>query len=191
LLTTRCPASSSRARRKPPVNTTDIWVSLTPIETEFCDQLAVDIQAARKASGSRHTNNRRVTPSQALAGQILGTRTECAAKTYLWMTAWHIELLAQIITNICDLEHPRILIDVKGVPFHDRQLISPAAAIKRNWAYLLVSAQEHPRYWIRGWCYGHELAAAPLQELQPERWCHALRPHELRHPSELLAICSG
>ena len=162
------------------------WVTLTPIEIEFCDQLAVDIQDVRRRSGSRHTNNRRVTPGQALAGQILGTRTECAAKTYLWMTAWHIELLQQIVTDTCDLEHPRMLIDVKGVPFHDRQLISPAAAIKPSWAYLLVSAQEHPRYWIRGWCWGRELAQTPLKELQPDRWCHALPASALRPPRELL-----
>jgi hypothetical protein len=107
------------------------------------------------------------------------------------MTTWHIEILAQITSDICDLEHPRVLIDVKGVPFHDRQLISPAAAIKRSWAYLLVSAQEHPRYCIRGWAWGRELAAAPLQELQPDRPCHALPAKALRHPQELFDYIQG
>lgn len=148
------------------------------------------MQAARKASGSRHTNNRNVSEARVLTEAIMGVRAECAGKTYLWMTTWHIEVLQQITGDICDLEHPRVLIDVKGVPRHGHQLISPPKTIKRSWAYLLVSAQEHPRYWIRGWTWGHELAAAPLKELQENRWSHALWPHELRHPQELFAILS-
>jgi hypothetical protein len=164
-----------------------VWVTLTPIEIEFCDQLGIDRNTLRTRSGSRHTNNRRVSEAQAILGHQLGTRTECAGKTYLWMTIWHIEPLADP-SKVPDLEHPRMNIDVKGVQQHHHQLISPAAALKHDWAYLLVSAQEHPRYWIRGWCRGHDLAAAPVRELQPGRPCHAFLPGALLPPQQLLEI---
>jgi hypothetical protein len=170
------------------------WVTLTPIEIEFCDWLGLERNRTRNATGSKHTNNRKVTPAQEIAGHILGTRTECAGKTFFWQTRWHIELLsAAQARDRPDLGHPRRDIDVKGVPFHNRQLISPAAAIKPAWAYLLVSAQEHPRYWLRGWCMGEELARAPLKELQPKRWCHAIEPYSpvLREPQELFDYLQG
>ena len=170
-----------------------IWVTLTPIEIEFCDQLAIDILAMRRLTGSQHTNNRRVSPARELAEGQIGTRCECAGKTYLWQTAWHIEIVQKAgeLANLPDLEHPRAKIDVKGVPFHDRQLISPAKAIKPDWFYLLISAQEHPRYWLRGWCKGEALAQAPLKELQPNRWCHAILPGALLHPQELFNHLQG
>jgi hypothetical protein len=165
------------------------WVTLTPIEIEFCDWLGIERNRIRNATGSKHTNNRKVTPAEELAGHILGTRTECAGKTFLWMTRWRIELVSDVsaLGNLPDLEHPRGNTDVKGITRHHHQLVSPAKAIKPDWFYLLISAQEHPRYWLRGWCRGEDLARAPVKQLQPRRFSHALWPNSpiLRPPQEL------
>jgi hypothetical protein len=67
-------------------------------------------------------------------------------------------------------------------------LLSPAGAIKPDWFYVLVSAQDHPRYWIRGWCRGHDLHAAPRRELQPGRLSCAFMPGALRPPQELFDL---
>jgi hypothetical protein len=161
-----------------------IRVQLTPIEVEFCDWLGAARHALRRRRGSVHTNNRRVSAAAAIAGDQLGARTECAGKTYLWMTTWNIELLDDL-TDVPDLTHPRAKIDVKGITSHQHALISPAAAIKPDWVYLLISAQEHPRYLICGWCRGATLAQAPLRELQPRRPCHVIASRSLRDPVEL------
>ena len=167
----------------------ETWVTLTPIEIEFCDWLGLERNRARNATGSKHTNNRRITEAGAIAGHILGTRTECAAKTYFYMTTWHIEILSDVskLGDLPDLSHQRGNFDIKGVLQHSHQLLSPAAAIKPDWFYVLVSALDHPRYWIRGWCRGHDLAAAPLKQLQPRRFSHAIEPGSpiLRPPQEL------
>jgi len=165
----------------------ETWVTLTPIEIEFCDWLGVERNRARNATGSKHTNNRQITEAGAIAGHILGTRTECAAKTYFYMTTWHIEILSDVnkLGSLPDLSHQRGNIDVKGVLQHSHQLLSPAAAIKPDWFYVLVSTLDHPRYWIRGWCRGHDLAAAPVRELQPGRLSRAFMPDALWPPQEL------
>jgi hypothetical protein len=72
-------------------------------------------------------------------------------------------------------------VDVKGVPYDSYRLIVPVHAFNKDFAYLLVSWQHHPTYWIKGWLWGLELLqdGAP-QQLQPGRPCYvgvrALRP---------------
>jgi hypothetical protein len=166
-----------------------IQVQLTPIEVEFCDWLGAARQAKRERAGSVHRNNRRVTDAEALAGHRLGVRTECAGKTYLWMTTWHIELLDDV-ADVPDLEHPRAKIDVKGITLHSHGLISPSASIHPDWVYLLISAQEHPRYLICGWCRGSVLAEAPVRELRARRPCRVIDRGSplLRDPVELYGM---
>jgi hypothetical protein len=169
------------------------WVTLTGIEIEFCDWLGLNKHSDSRESGFVHTNNRNVSLAAAVADDQLGARCECAGKTYLWMTRWHNELIRDPVAIAArpDLEHPRALIDVKGVPLHRLNLICPPGKVKLDWLYLLVSAQEHPRYWIRGWCRGETLEAAPLKTLVKGRPCHVIAPEALRAPEELRRILLG
>jgi hypothetical protein len=169
-----------------------VRITLPEERIKFSDERGIARYMKRRQRGSVHTNNRNVSEAKAIEEEKLGMRTECAGHIYLPMTVWHNEILDDP-TQVADLEHPSLKIDVKGIPYHLRSLISPVGAVKLDWAYLLISAEDHPTYWLCGWCMGDVLASAPVEPLQPKRPCHVIKQGSslLREPSELLELLGG
>jgi hypothetical protein len=171
------------------------WVILTAIEAEFCEWMGKERYWLRRKTDSKHTNNWSGTDADGIANDIMGLSGECAGKTFLWMTLWRnaLEKDTTKLFDLPDLEHPLALIDVKTIPTLGRQLIAPPGKVKNNWVYLLVSAEEKPRYLIIGWCWGSVLAAAPVKPLQAGRPCHQIRSDSplLRDPLELRSALQG
>jgi hypothetical protein len=90
-----------------------------------------------------------------LAEDLLGARCERAGWVFFPWLEWHSE----IVRDVSELPDLGNFIDVKGVRLDRHQLLVPVTSIKPHWAYLLVSAQNHPYYWIAGWKWGDELIA--------------------------------
>ena len=92
-----------------------------------------------------------------LAKHIRGCRAERAGKVLLDPIEWH-KFKTGSLRNLADLGD---FVDVKAVdrtfPKQDHALIVPIYQLKRDWAYLLVGAEEHPYYWMVGWLWGQEI----------------------------------
>jgi hypothetical protein len=87
-----------------------------------------------------------------LPRHILGARTERAAKIIFEPIVWNKGL-----DGAGDMPDLGDFIDVKGVTSDDHCLLVWQGGVKPQWAYLLVSAEQHPYYWMAGWLWGHEV----------------------------------
>jgi hypothetical protein len=47
-------------------------------------------------------------------------------------------------------------VDVKGARLDRHSLLCPVHRLKKEFAYLLVSAERHPIYWLAGWAWGSD-----------------------------------
>jgi hypothetical protein len=98
---------------------------------------------------------RKATKEEQLNAHILGARCERAALVFFPGMTWH-----RHFTDFIGKPDLGSFIDVKGVGEDRRRLLSPNHNIKRDFAYLLVSAENHPYYWMAGWLWGSELIKA-------------------------------
>lgn len=127
-----------------------VWLDLKPEHIEFSDNLAMRRHVAAFKNNRPGKNGAPTTGVAAEAFNIMGARCECAA--YLWAkpVKWHS--FGESVRDLPDLDY---FIDVKGVAQTRHSLI-----VQRHdsaeWAYLLVSSQEHPRYHLIGWMWGRE-----------------------------------
>jgi len=137
----------------------------------------------------RDVNNLIVDELAALALHILGCRTELAGQGFLPSARWLPleDIRGGDEKKLPDLVLPSGLsIDVKGSELDRHRLIAPVNSLVEKYAYLFITAEQHPRYMIHGWLWGDELLRCPVRELLPRRPCYvADRP--LRDPRELLA----
>jgi hypothetical protein len=125
-------------------------ITLKTLHIDYADRAANRRQRAAVERERHAKNGAPEDYSAALALHLRGTRTEAAGKLYLNPVTWHA--FKDSIHNLPDLED---WIDVKGVPY-DRDSLIVQKDDPEHWAYLLVSAQNHPQYKIIGWCWGHE-----------------------------------
>ena len=94
-----------------------------------------------------------------------GARCERAAWIFFPELPWN-----RLIIEDADLGD---FIDVKSIRFDWHELLVKKHKIKPEWAYLLVSAENHPYYWLAGWQWGSYLIAhAPTKHARPP--CYAL-----------------
>jgi hypothetical protein len=115
---------------------------------------------------------------------VMGARCERAAKICFEPIVWHKFVADHELGNVPDLGD---FIDVKGTNYAEPWLKVPAHKIKNHWAYLCVSAADHPYYWIAGWLWGHELAQQ--QHLKfPERPAFSVEVAQLHKPYLLQQI---
>lgn len=141
------------------------------------DQVAV----GRAESYTNLPSRRPDTP----AINITGARCERAAKICFDPIEWHKILNdGDDMMNIPDLGD---FIDVKGTQYAEPWLKVPAYKIKKHWAYLCVSAADHPYYWIAGWLWGHELAVRDNLKF-PERPAYTVEAAALHKPYLLQQI---
>lgn len=116
---------------------------------------------------------RNQTPEENLVEHVLGARCERAGWVFFPTLTWH-RFKTGAVDDTPDLGD---FIDVKGVRFDHHELLVPQAKIKRDWAYLLISAEQHPYYWLAGWMWGSSLIErAPLKHSRP---AYAMPAHAL------------
>lgn len=152
-------------------------VLLSEKQIGFADQVALGRRTRREASGSLHKNGGpQGDYALSLRRDILGARTELAAKVYLDPVRWDTGERP----GGADLED---WIDVKGVELGRHKLIVQRDAVD-DWAYLLVNAEFHPTYEIIGWAWGREAKKIPMSGPRP---AHFIGRREVifRSPQEL------
>jgi hypothetical protein len=82
-----------------------------------------------------------------------GARCERAAVPFFPHLEWHA-FKAGDTNGLADLG---TFLNVKGIEFDYHHLVVTLGELKEDWAYVLVSAQHHPWYWIAGWKWGWEI----------------------------------
>lgn len=146
------------------------------------------IACARQQLAQREgrINTRGLVTSTPKELHLLGARCELAAKIFLDPIHWNAVL--DSIHNTPDLfTEQGLKIDVKGVD-HDSKhlLIRCDEPVHRDWAYVLVSGERHPEYWLRGWIWGSDVTPDMRAEPEPGRPCYLVPHGYLRNISDLL-----
>src|SRR5271156_1824872 len=134
-----------------------IYVTLTPAMIAEADKVAH--LRMKRAIRDNLDVGRTATLEQQLADHILGARCERAGKHYYDPTKWNLGLSGAFI-HLPDLGD---FIEIKGVTEDRRGLCVPQKKIVAGWAFVLISAEQHPDYWIVGWMWGRDLAKEPLK----------------------------
>lgn len=134
-----------------------IFVTLNAEQIAFADRMANRRNAHAISVGAKHRNG--MPDAMGLKAHILGMRTEFAGALGMETKDWNC-FHEHVSKEIPDLAG---FIDVKGVRSFEHRLIIKKAEGQRNWAYLLVSAESHPRYELIKWCWGFEA-------MRPEFW---------------------
>jgi hypothetical protein len=141
---------------------------------------------------AKRTEDGKTRPTQrpnAAVIDILGARCERAAKICFEPIVWNKLPPAAAIGDVPDLGD---FIDVKGVRLDEHCLVVKIGGVKMSWAYLLVSAENHPHYWLAGWLWGHEVATDDNLERSfgpyIERPAYRIHPEQLHKPYLLQRI---
>jgi hypothetical protein len=128
------------------------WLILPDDWIAEADEVAVKRHDNARRNNRQPRNGAPDDDEAALGLSILGTRCERACKAYLDPIYWHA-FVENGITNLPDLGD---FIDAKGVPTDSRRIVLQKDD-KEDWAYVLVSAQRHPLYLLKGWAWGNEI----------------------------------
>lgn len=143
--------------------------------------------AARTAYGRAHRRSW-IAEEIREAEDILGCRCERAGKVFFPWLEWH-SYREGPVDDLADLGD---LIDVKGVRLDRHELLVKVSRIKEGWAYLLVSAENAPFYWIAGWRWGWELKElGVMKHSRPRCYAWPWELGDLRPVRELQAITRG
>lgn len=143
-----------------------LYFRLSDAMIREADEAALKRQIDSK--GRKPGNNLVATWEEQLALNIAGCRCERACKGVLEPIVWHAFKTGNL-DNLPDLSD---FIDVKGVRQDNHRLIvqkKKEVPVRPSWAYVLVSAENHPYYWIVGWAWGAEVLTFNVKELQPGR----------------------
>jgi hypothetical protein len=156
-----------------------IYVKLSPAMIAEADEAARMRQDNAVEELRTPGNNLRAGDGD-LALNVLGCRCERAAKVAFEPIEWH-KFKRGRLDDLADLGD---FIDVKGVDKDERRLLVPRGRLHVDWAYLLVSAENFPYYWIAGWMWGSEL----VPHLESSFGPYVQRPaylagHDLLHPT--------
>lgn len=156
-------------------------ITLRHDQIAFADHVARQRQDWHAKNGTPGKYGATNDPAEALRLHIRGCRGEAAAKLYLNPVVWH----AYYEGDTRDVPDLGSFIDVKAVEKDWHRLLVHHDDCA-SWAYLLVSAQEHPTYRMMGWLWGHEIQKPELWgELQAGRPCYMQTPNKLRTPDTL------
>jgi hypothetical protein len=182
------------------------------VYVQLNDAMIAEADARTAAIMAFHT--KRGTPNPYLfagwdqTGQhLLGCRCERAAAPML-------EPLKKTPVNIEDWHNTPDFgdfVDVKGVRLDRHSLMCPVHRLRKEFAYLLVSAEQHPIYWLAGWAWGSDFVGKtnhggeawtiriddpllrPIETLCQEIERRTARPHltVVRTDSHRCAQCLG
>jgi hypothetical protein len=146
------------------------------------------IRQAEKAATDRRAYARSIGRTESIPDSVdkasedlRGALCERAAWVFFPSLEWH----AFKTGPLDELPDIGSFIDVKGIKLDRHELLVKVRNIKPNWAYLLVSAENHPYYLMCGFKWGCELIAdAPKKHNAPP--CYAWPSDRLRPFRELL-----
>jgi hypothetical protein len=160
-----------------------VWITLEQRHIEVADKAALARRNAAREHNRKPVNGAPIEHNAGLKIDILGCRCEAAAKLWANPVEWHA--FAERVTDLPDLHD---FIDVKGIDHGWHSLIVQKGSPK-DWAYLLVNGEEHPRYCIMGWVWGHEAKQEQFWgDPKGGRPAYFIRQHNpiLKPPAELL-----
>jgi hypothetical protein len=160
-------------------------VYLTPDLVAEADGVAAIRQQQARKRNARPGNN---FAGDAMAAAVMGTRGERAAQE-----AFPLQWNSTDESRLDDADLGDF-IDAKTTAYRTPWMKIPRAKLRPFWAYVLISAADHPHYRIVGWAWGHEIKkAAPIECPQPDRPAYIVREGDviLRDARELQAIVKG
>jgi hypothetical protein len=167
------------------MNLIGMHVYLTPDLVAEADGVAAKRQQNALKRQARPGNK---FAGDAVAAHIIGARGERAGQE-AFPLEWNM------------FDEPRLddadlgdFIDVKTTVYRTPWMKVPRVKLKPLWAYVLISAADHPHYRIVGWTWGHEIKkAAPIECPQPDRPAYIVREGDaiLHDARELQAIVKG
>lgn len=154
-----------------------LYVKLT--KAELLNGVAIGTLRQESAIrlGRRPGNYLKADPETQLAYHIRGACGECATHHCFPEGTWHRQ--TDKIYGVPDITgHPvPIKIDSKAteLDWHRLQvgLGEDRDSLKRDWAYVMVSAENSPYFWVAGFLWGHELQDGWFLD---KRGKYALRP---------------
>jgi hypothetical protein len=167
------------------MNLIGMHVYLTPDLVAEADRVAAIRQQQARKRNARHVNN---FTGDAMAIDIIGARGERAAQE-----AFPLEWNSVDESRLDDADLGDF-IDVKTTAYRTPWMKVPRVKLRPLWAYVLISAADHPHYRIVGWASGHEIKkAAPIECPQPNRPAYIVREGDaiLHDARELQAIVKG
>lgn len=126
-------------------------ITLTLAQVASADTLARMRQNSAVSNRRRTGNGATSEPTQALNMHIMGARAEMAARIYLGPVEWN----AYTDGSVHGLPDFQDWIDVRGRAKDYYELIVKPAD-RPDLAYVLISTEKHPTYWLRGWVWGSE-----------------------------------
>lgn len=130
-----------------------LYAKLSDVMIKEADYWAVKRQENAIEENRTPGNNLRIPLDEQYATHELGCRTERAGKVCFSYLIWHAFKKGSLI-GLPDLGD---FIDVKGIPEDRLNLVVQVGGLRLDWAYLLISAENHPYYWLAGWMWGKEI----------------------------------
>jgi hypothetical protein len=132
-------------------------------------------------------NNLVATPEQCRLMHINGARGERAGKVIFDEPGHPIVWNKGLDGPFRELPDLGDFIDVKTMWKDHHQLLVEVPRLHKEWAYLCVSSENHPYYWIAGWLWGHELLQLN-QKRFPARPAYSATVAQLHKPYLLQRI---
>jgi hypothetical protein len=161
-------------------------ITLTTAQQWWADAIATTRQRLAEMRGRISTRGFTGDQNGQLAIHRLGTFCELAGKLFFNPIHWNAILDDPQYQPDLWTEYG-LKVDIKGVDRDSKHLlIRRDEPIHGNWAYVKVSAQHHPEYWLHGWVWGNEITADMLGEADPDRTPCYLVPHNKLRPIETL-----
>lgn len=155
-----------------------VIITLEQVHLDFADELGRTRQARVERHKMRGSNGAPDWGPKALERHIFGARGECAAFLWLRPIKWRDR------AGLPDFDD---FIDVKTVHRTGWRVIVGRDS-PDEWAYLLISAEHHPRYIIEGWIWGREAKQDRFwDDPVGGRAAFFVPNRELRDPAELKA----
>jgi hypothetical protein len=127
-----------------------VIVTLDSVHVDYADNVAAVRQGSAFLRRRANKNGLVGEFDQLLWHHRLGARCEVAGKLFLNPIKWHA--LAKDIGHLPDLGD---FVDVKGRSRSDYDLVVQRDD-EDDFAFLLITADRHPDYWIWGWLWGRE-----------------------------------
>lgn len=121
----------------------------------------------------------------AMSIDIGGARCERAGRAYLDPGVWWNDYTEGPTKGVPDLEINGIKIDIKGMPLDKYRLVVQHES-PEEWAYVAISWEHHPVYWLKGWAWGYEVKLPQYWSDPAKNGCPAFfYSGQLRNMTEL------
>lgn len=152
-----------------------LYITLSQKHLVEADKVGIARRENAIALHRKDSSGLKISGQAAIDADVWAARGELAGKLALDPINWHSE----IVDDPTDLPDLSDFIDVKTVLEDRRRLIVETSKVRDKWAYLLVSGETHPEYWVAGWLWGHQIREHKTGSLRSGSLVHIVEHAEL------------